>query len=52
MEEVEAQAWPVATHDGLRILPKKPTEKIMLLTGRAVFVHILGQLAELLGRHA
>jgi hypothetical protein len=48
----EVQAWPVAVHGVLRILPKKPTTKIMPLTGRVVFVHVLGQLAELFRGHA
>jgi hypothetical protein len=31
--QVEAQALPVEAHDGPRILPEAPKEKLMLLTG-------------------
>jgi len=52
MEEVvEAQAWPEAAHGVPRSLLKVPTEKKALLAGRAIFVHKLGQLAELLRCH-
>jgi hypothetical protein len=47
MEEAEAQAWPVAVHGAPRSLPKSPAEEIMPLAGRAIFVHVLRQLAEL-----
>jgi hypothetical protein len=50
-EAVEAQASPGEAHGVLRSLPGSLTEKIVLLAG-AVFVHVLGQLAELLGRNA
>ena len=43
-----AQASPVEAPGALRNLPKPLTGKRGPLTGGAVFVHVLGQLAELL----
>ena len=43
----EAQAWPVAPHGAPRSLLILPIKKIATLAGRAIFVHVLGQLAEL-----
>jgi hypothetical protein len=48
----EAQAWPVAADGALRSLLEKPTEEITPLAGRAIFVHVLRQLAELFRSHA
>jgi hypothetical protein len=50
-EVAEAQAWRVAAHDApcSQLIP--PTEKKAPLAGRAVFVHVLGQLAELFCCH-
>jgi hypothetical protein len=52
VEQGEAQAWPVEAHGALRSLPTPPTDKKVPLAGRAIFVHVLRQLAQLFRGHA